>query len=158
MEVLRLVASIIVCELAGAAGAIFTVRKIPTWYANLKKPSFRPPNWLFAPVWTALYLLMGIAAFLVWQEGLDDRGVQVALAVFLGQLALNVLWSAVFFGLESPLGGLAVIVLLWGAILTTIIQFAKFSTGAAFLLVPYILWVSFAAVLNGAIYILNRKK
>jgi tryptophan-rich sensory protein len=149
--------SIAVCELAGVVGSIFTVRKIPTWYAALKKPSFRPPNWLFGPVWTVLYLLMGIAAYLIWQEGSENSAVLNAMVVFGIQLVLNVLWSAVFFGLESPFGGLIVIAALWGAILLTIIRFLPVSVAAGLLLLPYIAWVSFAAVLNVAIYVLNRR-
>jgi len=155
-DILKLVVSIIACLAAGAIGSIFTRSAIPTWYATLEKPTFNPPNWLFAPVWTLLYLLMGIAAFLVWRKGLENRQVRIALIVFLVQLILNALWSVVFFGLESPLYGLIVIVALWVAILFTVLKFYRVSLAASVLLWPYLLWVTFAAVLNSSIWLLNR--
>lgn len=156
IDTLRLVASIVVCMLAGFIGSFATRAKIPGWYASLHKPSFSPPSWLFAPAWTLLYILMGIALFLVWRRGLDTRGVKVALVVFFLQLILNAFWSFAFFGAESPLAGLVVIVALWAMIVGTIAAFAPVSRGAAVLLVPYILWVSFAGILNASIYVLNR--
>jgi benzodiazapine receptor len=158
LDIIKLIVSIVVCELAGVVGSLFTIRKIPTWYASLKKPSFSPPNWLFGPAWTLLYLLMGIAAYLIWQTGLENTDVRVALVVFAVQLGLNVLWSLVFFGLESPFGALIVIAVLCGAIILTIIRFLPISLTAGLLLVPYIAWVSFATILNAAIYVLNREK
>jgi len=155
-DILKLVVSIIACLAASAIGSVFTRGAIPTWYANLEKPFFTPPNWLFAPAWTLLYILMGIAAFLVWRKGLENRGVRIALIVFLIQLALNALWSVVFFGLESPLYGLIVISILWIAILVTIIKFFRISRVASVLMWPYLLWVTFAAVLNASIWLLNR--
>ena len=155
INILKLVVSIIVCQFAGLIGSIFTRTSIPTWYATLKRPSFTPPNWLFAPVWTALFVLMGVSAFLVWRNGLSDRRVIIALSVFIVQLVFNMLWSAAFFGLRSPLAGLIVIVVLWVAILFTIMSFFRVSVIAGILLVPYILWVSFAAVLNTSIFVLN---
>lgn len=152
----KLLASIVACQLAGIVGAVFTRAAIPSWYAYLKKPSFTPPNWLFGPAWITLYLLMAVAACLVWQKGWQAPGVRLALAVFLVQLLLNVLWSPAFFGWRSPLAGMIVIVLLWLAILVTIIAFSKISRPAALLLLPYILWVSYAAALNISIYFLNR--
>jgi len=154
-DIIKLVVSIVACQCAGIIGSIFTTRAIPTWYAALEKPFFNPPNWLFAPAWITLYLLMGIAAFLVWRKGLGQKGVRAALVVFLVQLVLNALWSVVFFGLKSPLWGVVVILALWVAILLTIIRFFKLSTAAGALLLPYILWVSFASVLNVAIWVLN---
>jgi benzodiazapine receptor len=154
-DVIKLVVSIVACQCAGAIGSIFTTPAIPTWYAALEKPFFNPPNWLFAPAWITLYLLMGIAAFLVWRKGLGQRGVKAALVVFLVQLVLNALWSVVFFGLKSPLWGVVVILALWVAILLTILRFFKLSTAAGALLLPYILWVSFASVLNVSIWVLN---
>jgi benzodiazapine receptor len=153
---IRLAGSIVLCMLAGFIGSLFTTPKVPGWYAGLQKPPFNPPAWLFGPVWTALYILMGIALFLVWRKGLAARGVRIALIVFLVQLVLNALWSFAFFGAESPGAGLAVIVALWGAIVASIALFAPLSRAAAVLLVPYILWVSFAAILNASIYLLNR--
>ena len=144
-----------VCGIAAATGAFFTTPKIPTWYAGLVKPSFNPPNWLFGPVWTILYLMMGLAAYFVWQQGWEHSRVKRALGVFLLQLVLNVLWSFVFFGMQSTLGGLIVIIMLWGAILLTIVLFFRQSSLAGWLLVPYIMWVTFATVLNAAIFALN---
>lgn len=156
IEIIKLGVSIIVCQAAGFIGSIFTTPAIPTWYASLKKPAFTPPNWLFAPVWTTLFLLMGIALFLIWRKGIESHGVKMALIIFLIQLALNILWSVAFFGMRSPLNGLIVIVLLWIAILLTIVHFYKLSSIAGILLVPYILWVSFAGILNVSLFTLNR--
>ena len=155
LNVFKLVISIIVCQSAGAIGSLATTPKISTWYATLGKPAFAPPNWLFAPVWISLYLLMGIAAFLVWRRGLGDRQVKIALGIFLIQLVLNSLWSVAFFGLESPFYGVSVIIVLWIALLFTILRFFKLSTVAGLLLLPYILWVSFAAILNVSLWVLN---
>ena len=151
----KLVTAVAVPELAGIVGAIFTIPSIPAWYAGLIKPSLAPPNWLFAPVWTALFLLMGIAAFLIWSRGLDKKEIKIALAVFLGQLALNTLWSIIFFGWCKPGAALIEIFILWLAILATISIFYRISRLAAWLLVPYLVWVSFAAYLNYAIWTLN---
>lgn len=137
-----------VCEAAGLAATPFTASAIPAWYATLAKPSFSPPNWVFGPVWTTLYFLMGLAAWLVWKK-------HKSLALFYLQLALNFLWSLLFFGLHSPILGLVDIIFLWTFILLTINQFKKVSRPAAYLLLPYLLWVSFAAILNLAIVILN---
>jgi tryptophan-rich sensory protein len=155
INILKLVTSLVVCQCAGILGSVFTTPAIPTWYAALQKPAFTPPSWLFAPAWITLYLLMGIAAFFVWRAGLDNRWARVALLIFLIQLVLNALWSVVFFGLQSPLYGVIVIITLWIAILATIISFTRTSRLAAWLLVPYILWVSFASVLNISIWVLN---
>jgi tryptophan-rich sensory protein len=151
----KLVASILICEAAGVVGSLFTTSAIPTWYAALQKPSFTPPSWLFAPAWGTLYLLMGIAAFLVWQKGLAEPGVKASLAVFLVQLVLNALWSIVFFGVKSLLGGVVIILGLWLAILWTIVRFFRISATAGALLIPYILWVSFASALNISVWLLN---
>jgi tryptophan-rich sensory protein len=156
IEIVKLVVSIIACQLAGLIGSIFTTPSIPTWYASLRKPVFTPPNWLFAPVWTALFLLMGVALFLIWRKGLGIPGVKVALIIFIVQLIFNILWSVAFFGLKSPLFGLIVIVILWIAILLTIINFYRLSTVAGLLLIPYIVWVSFAGILNFSLFTLNR--
>jgi len=153
--ILRLVASIIICQLAGFIGSIFTRSSIPTWYASLEKPSFTPPNWLFAPVWTILFLLMGVSVFLVWRDRSGSQRSRVALAIFAIQLVLNMVWSIAFFGFRSPLAGLIVILVLWIAILSTILNFLKVSEIAGILLIPYILWVTFAAVLNVSIFALN---
>jgi benzodiazapine receptor len=154
-DAIKLVVSVVACQCAGAIGSLFTTPAIPTWYATLEKPFFTPPNWLFAPAWITLYLLMAIAAFLIWRKGLGQEGVKSALLIFLVQLVLNALWSVVFFGLQSPLWGMVVILALWVAILLTIIRFFKLSTAAGSLMLPYILWVSFASALNIAIFVLN---
>ena len=158
MDYLKLAVSVVVCFVAGFIGSIFTTPAIPTWYAQLNKPPFTPPNWLFAPVWTTLYLLMAISAYLVWRKGLGNKEIRIALGVFLVQLILNSLWSVLFFGLRSPLMGAIEIVVLWVAILLTIIYFFKISKAAGWLLVPYILWDSFAAILNFSVLILNPIK
>jgi translocator protein len=149
---------ILICEGAGAIGGFFTSRSVAEWYPTLIKPSFTPPSWLFMPVWTLLYLLMGISAFLIWRIGWQSNVVKIALAVFIIQLALNVAWSAVFFGMKSTIGGMIVIFLLWLAILFTIILFFRLSKISAVLLIPYNLWVSFASVLNVALVYLNLPK
>jgi benzodiazapine receptor len=154
-DIIKLIVSIVACQGAGLIGSLFTTTAIPTWYTGLQKPFFTPPNWVFAPAWTTLYMLMAVAAFLIWRKGLDQKGVRLALIIFLIQLVLNTLWSIVFFGLESPFYGIMVIIALWIAILLTMIKFFKLSTMAGVLMTPYIGWVSFAAVLNVAISMLN---
>lgn len=151
----KLILAIIISESAGVIGSFFTTPSIPSWYANLTKSALTPPSWVFCPVWTTLFALMGIAAFLVWRKGLDRKNVKIALGIFIGQLVLNTLWSIIFFGLHSPGAAFIEIIFLWLAILSTIIAFAKVSKPTAWLLVPYILWVSFAAYLNYSIYVLN---
>ncbi len=154
-DVLKLVIALVSAQMAGLVGSLFTVPSIPTWYAGLAKPDFAPPNWIFAPVWTTLFLLMGIALFLVWRKGSEKKGVKIGLVLFVIQLALNVLWSTIFFGLRNPGGALVEIVFLWFAILATMIAFKKVSRPAGLLLLPYLLWVMFAAYLNYAIWRLN---
>ena len=151
----KLIASILICEAVGLISVPFTIASIPTWYATLNKPIFSPPNWLFAPAWTTLYLMMGISAYLVWVKGLKNKKVRTALFYFLIQLVFNFFWSALFFGLHSPLLALIDIFLLWLAIVVTMIKFYQISKPASYLLVPYLLWVSFAALLNFSIVILN---
>lgn len=154
-EILKLIISIIICQLAGVIGSVFTTPAIPTWYVTLIKPPFTPPNWVFAPVWTGLYFLMGISAFLVWRKGIDNPQVNLALRFFIIQLVLNSIWSVLFFGLRSPLLGFIEIILLWFFILLIILYFFKVSNTAGILLLPYILWVSFATVLNFSLWRLN---
>jgi benzodiazapine receptor len=154
-NIVKLIVSIVACQCAGLIGSLATTPNIPTWYATLEKPFFTPPSWLFAPAWITLYLLMAVAAFLIWRKGLAHDGVKCALTLFLVQLVLNALWSVVFFGLQSPLYGMVVILALWIAILLTIIKFFRLSVAAGSLLLPYILWVSFASVLNISIWVLN---
>ncbi len=152
---LLLAGSVILCVLVGAAGSVFTVTGPGSWYDLLTKPAFNPPNWIFGPVWTTLYILMGISLYLVlmeWKKGIDIRCGGVLFAV---QLFLNFIWSYAFFGLQSPSSAFIVIVLLWVAILATIITFFRINRIAGYLLVPYILWVSFASILNYSIMVLN---
>jgi benzodiazapine receptor len=151
----RLIASILVCFVAAAIGSIFTTPRIPGWYAGLEKPWFTPPSWVFAPVWTTLYLLMAIALFLVWRRGLERPDVRQGIALFAIQLVANVAWSWLFFGLQSPLAGFVGIIILWVLILATLIRFWTISRTAGALLVPYLLWVTIAANLNYAIMVLN---
>lgn len=152
---LKLILSIIICQAAGILGSFFTAPAIGEWYADLKKPSFNPPNWIFAPVWTILYALMGVTLFLVWRKGLTTKGAQTAIFLFAVQLVLNILWSFLFFGLKSPLYGFLEIIVLWVAILLTIISFLKISQPAGVLLIPYLAWVTFAALLNFSLLRLN---
>ncbi len=159
---LKLVAAIAVSEAAGVIGSFFTTPSIAGWYAGIVKPALNPPAWVFGPVWTALYAFMGISLFLIWKQHpyiLENirmlRLWKLGIALFFIQLVLNTLWSIIFFGLHSPGGALVEIVFLWFAIFATIIAFAKISRPAAWLLVPYILWVSFAMYLNYSIWMLN---
>ena len=151
----KLIIAIAVSELAGFIGSIFTISAIPAWYATLVKPALNPPSWIFGPVWATLYLLMGIAAYLVWNKGWNRKDVRVALGVFLLQLVINATWSILFFGLHSPFWALVDIALMWLAIVWTMVLFYKISKPAMWLLLPYVLWVSFAAYLNHSIFVLN---
>lgn len=152
---LKLVLSILICQLAGITGALFTAGSVSGWYATLIKPSFNPPDSVFAPVWTVLYLLMGISMFLIWKEGLRNKEVRNAFILFIVQLVFNTLWTIIFFGAQSVTGGFIVILILWILILICIFRFLRISKTAGMLLIPYFLWVAFAAVLNCYIMILN---
>lgn len=147
--------SIVLCQLAGIIGGIFTAQSVQTWYVGLTKPFFSPPNWLFGPVWITLYLMMGIALYLVWQKSGSMEASRRMFASFFVQLFLNGLWSFVFFGLRSPFWGFIEITVLWASIVVTIALFWRASVPAALLLVPYALWVTFAAVLNLSLWRLN---
>lgn len=139
--------------LVGFLGAIFTTKAIPIWYSNLNKPFFSPPNWLFAPVWTILYLMMGYASFLVFQSKLNLTS--KALRYYWLQLVLNFFWSVIFFGLKNPALAFLEIIVLWVTIYKTKKLFLKISKVAGYLFVPYLLWVSFASILNFSIVLLN---
>ncbi len=154
-EIGKVLLAIFICELAGIIGSIATYPNIPGWYAGLVKPSFAPPNWLFGPAWITLYALMGAAAYIVWNKGTRKPEIRAALMVFGLQLGLNTLWSFLFFGMRSPLLGLVGIFALWLAIVWTIVLFYRTSKAAAYLLAPYIAWVSFAMALNFYIWQLN---
>jgi benzodiazapine receptor len=141
---------------AAALGSVFTARGTDSWYETLDKPFFNPPSWVFSVVWTPLYLVMALAGWMVWRHGSKRRDVQVATALFGVQLALNVLWSALFFGLESPLAGLIEIVVLLGAIATWYVAATRVDARTRWLILPYLAWVGFATVLNASIWWLNR--
>lgn len=152
---IKLVGCILLCEAAGVVGSFFTVSAIPTWYAALNKPSFSPPNWIFGPVWITLYALMGIALFLVWQKGFKKPEVRQAVELFLAHLIINVSWSVAFFGLHMPLLAFFGILLLLVFIIVLIGLFYRLRPAAAYLLIPYLVWVAFASVLNFEIWRLN---
>ena len=154
-NILKLIISILICQLAGFIGSIFTSSTVSNWYLTLSKPSFNPPSWVFSPVWITLFLLMGISLYLVWIKDINKKIVRIALTFFGIQLILNILWSVFFFGLKSPLLAFIEIIILWIFILITIIKFYRVSKTAAYLLIPYILWVGFAAVLNLLIVLIN---
>ena len=155
-SVAKVIISILACFAAGGIGSLFTSKAIPAWYPGLKKPPYTPPNWVFGPVWTTLYILMGISAFLIWQKGLSTYGVLLAFILFWVQLIFNALWSIIFFGVKSKGGGIIVIIVLWLLILVTIITSFQVSVWAGILLIPYILWVSVATYLNVGIWWLNK--
>jgi len=148
-------AVVLACVVLGALGGLITAPQIETWYATLEKPGFTPPNWVFGPVWTLLYALQGVAAWLLWRAGPESRDVRVALGLFVAQFVLNLAWSPAFFGLESPVLGLVVIVPLWVAIVGTMGASWRVDRRVALLLVPYLVWVSYATALNYALYALN---
>jgi tryptophan-rich sensory protein len=158
-----LAACIAICQIAGVIGSVFTSSSVATWYPTLVKPWFAPPGYVIAAVWIVLFTFMGISVFMIWQESRSSihslagnrTGNKMALAIFAVQLLVNILWSYAFFGLRSPLAGLAVIVVLWFLILQCIIVFWSIRRNAALLLVPYLLWVSFAAFINYSIWKLN---
>ena len=154
-DVVALVVCLALCFGAAAIGSLFTGPAVSTWYQQIRRPSYAPPNWLFGPIWTALYAMMAIAAWLVWRKG-DAASRTLPLSLFAVQLALNTAWSPIFFGLRSFGGALVAIVALWLAILATLVAFLRVSVPAGVLLVPYLGWVSFAAVLNFSIWRLNQ--
>ena len=153
---IKLVISVAVPLAVGGLSGYATARGVADWYPTLTKPSFNPPAWVFGPAWTLLYIMMGVAAFLVWRKGLDADGVRIALTVFAVQLALNGLWSILFFGMRAPGLALAEIILLWIAIAITTVLFWRVTPTAGALLLPYLGWVSFATVLNASLWWLNR--
>lgn len=177
-KIIKFFVSIIICQSAGAIGSAFTISEIGGWYATLNKPFFNPPNWIFGPVWSFLFLLMGISFYIVWEKKFSvkvlakEKELKIwnhfskklwvgswkeenVVVIFFLQLVLNILWSVVFFGMHSPATAFFEILMLWFAIFYTIINFYRISKIASYLLIPYILWVSFAVVLNCFIWILN---
>lgn len=156
-KVLRIAVVLMTCLVVGYLSGMVTRESISTWYPTLNKPFFNPPNWVFAPVWTVLYIMMGIAGGLVWnKQETDEKNVTTAFKYFIIQLALNAIWSLIFFNLHNPLLALIEIVLLWLMIYETYNQFKKIDSKAGMLLLPYLAWVSFATVLNGAVWWLNK--
>jgi len=159
-KILKLLISIIISHSAGIIGSFFTVGSIDTWYQFIEKPIFNPPSWVFGPAWLTLYTLMGIALYFVWsfdkaQDKQLKKRVQFAFMFFIVHLVVNASWSIVFFGLQNIFLALVVIVVLWCMILASIILFWRIDKRAAYLLVPYLLWVSFATLLNYSIWQLN---
>ena len=146
---------ILIPQLAGLIGSLATIPAIKSWYVYLNKPFFTPPGWLFGPAWTLLYLLMGLSAYLIYQKGFKDEKVKHALYLFAVQLGLNTLWSFIFFGFKLPLPAFAEIVVLWVFIFLTIKAFLKLDKTAGYLMVPYLVWVTYASLLNFAIALLN---
>ena len=156
MALRKLIISLAICLGAGGIGAAFTMQSVDTWYAMLRKPFFTPPNWIFAPVWTILYILMGISLCMLWHKR-QRLGEHTALYLLFGtQLVLNIGWSFAFFGMRSILGGLFVIISLWLAIIATIHAFLHKSKMAGWLLIPYLVWVSYAGLLNFGLWWLNK--
>jgi translocator protein len=152
-KIIQLVIAILIVQSAGVIGSFATFSAIPTWYAGLIKPAFSPPSWVFGPVWTVLYTLIGISLFLVWQAKGKEK--KVALSIFFVHLFLNALWSILFFGLHNPSLAFLEILLLLATLLVVMWQFWHIRPLAAYLLIPYLLWVSFAAFLNFALWQLN---
>lgn len=153
----KLIVSLAVPLLVGVMGSFFTMPSITNWYASLAKPALNPPNWVFGPVWTLLFILMGVSAYLVWRKGLKNKAVQLTLAIFIFQLFLNSFWSLLFFGIHSPGVAFTEILSLWFAIMALILASFQVSRLASYLLIPYILWVSFASYLNYAIWQLTLR-
>ena len=154
-KVLKFIISIIICQSAGIFGSLFTFEAVPDWYITLKKPFFAPPNWIFGPVWIILYFLMGVSLYIVWKDELKSKTRNVFFVVFAIQLILNALWSLLFFGLKSPLLGLIDILILDVMLVVTIFYAKRVSKYAAMLLIPYMVWIIIASVLNYAIMVLN---
>lgn len=154
-KVLKFIISIIICQSAGIFGSLFTFEAIPDWYMTLEKPFFAPPNWVFGPVWITLYFLMGVSLYIVWKDELKSKTRNAFFVVFGIQLILNALWSFLFFGLRSPLLGLVDILILDVMVVVTIIYAKSISKLAMILLIPYLVWIIFASLLNFVIFLLN---
>lgn len=156
-KITKIVIALIICLMVGYSASIVTRPSVETWYPTIIKPSFNPPNWIFMPVWTLLYILMAVAAGLVWDKIKEqNQEVKVALGFFLIQLTLNALWSYIFFGLKNPMLALIEIALLWLMIYETYLKFTKINKTAGYLLIPYMAWVAFAGILNASIWWLNK--
>lgn len=155
-SILRLLVSILACFSAAGIGNLFTYKAVKQWYPHLIKPRYTPPNWAFGPVWFVLYILMAVSVFIIWQQGFSSADVLATFMLFWTQLALNALWSIVFFGLKKKGGGVVTIIILWLFILATMIAAFHISIIAGILLIPYILWVSIATYLNIGVWWLNK--
>ena len=155
VDVIKLIVSVAVPLVAGLGSSVVTLNSLSTWYVTLNKPAWTPPNAAFGPVWTTLYILMGLALFLVWRSPRNGTR-DIAIGLFAAQLAVNVIWTLAFFGLQNTLYGLLSIVALWILIAVTIYQFYKVDRRASYLLVPYLVWVTIATALNASVYLLNR--
>ncbi|MBP1225795.1 TspO/MBR family protein [Flavobacterium sp. 1355] len=156
-KIVKITIALIVCLMVGYSASVVTRPSVESWYPTLIKPIFNPPNWIFMPMWTLLYILMAVAAGLVWDKIKEQNAeVKKALAFFLIQLTLNAIWSYLFFGLKNPMLALIEITLLWLMIYETYLKFVKINKIAGYLLIPYLAWVAFAAVLNASIWWLNK--
>ncbi len=156
-KIIRIAVVLTTCLLVGYFSGMVTRDSITTWYPTLVKPSFNPPNWVFAPVWTILYIMMGVAGGMVWNRlEQDPENVKKAFTFFIIQLALNAVWSVIFFYFHNPFLALIEVILFWLLIFETHIQFKKIDKTAGLLFIPYLAWVSFATVLNASIWWLNR--
>jgi translocator protein len=153
-NIFKLVGALVVCQLAGIIGSLFTTPAISGWYETITKPSFNPPNWIFGPVWFTLFILMGIALYLILKKK-KSKARTIALWLFAAQLILNTLWSIIFFGLQNPLFALIELILLLVVLIFTTIHFWKLNRTAGILLLPYLAWGTFAMVLNFFIWKLN---
>ncbi|MBU2579827.1 tryptophan-rich sensory protein [Patescibacteria group bacterium] len=155
MNYKRLIISLALPQLAGIVGSLFTTSAIPTWYATLQRPSFSPPNWIFGPAWITLYILMGISVYLIWQKVEKNKTARGAIRLFWIHLFFNAIWSIIFFGLQNPGLAFVNIIIIWLLIIALMIKFWKINRWATYLLIPYLLWVSFASLLNYFIWYLN---
>ena len=152
----KLIIAIAIPIAIGATAGLFTVTGVGSWYQTINKPSWNPPGWVFAPVWTTLYVMMGVSLYLVWKSGVSNNLKRTAIGLFAVQLILNFFWSFIFFDQQQPGWAFVEIIAMWVFILLTIFAFAKVNKTAAWLLVPYISWVSFATILNYTIWKLNN--
>ena len=155
LQIIKLIVSIFLPLGLGTIAGIFTAQSVPEWYATLNRPSFNPPNWIFGPVWTTLYILMGISLFLIWKQNMSKER-NLAILVFMLQLLFNFGWSFIFFYFNMIGFALIEIILLWISIVIMLVLFYKIKPIASYINIPYLLWVTFATVLNGSYYFLNR--
>lgn len=156
-KTVKIVIALIICLMVGYSASVVTRPSVESWYPTIIKPSFNPPNWVFMPVWTILYIFMAVAAGLVWDKIKEqNEEVKKALGFFLIQLTLNAIWSYIFFGLKNPMLAFVEIALLWLMIYETYFKFDKINKIAGYLLIPYMAWVAFAGILNASIWWLNR--